>query len=245
MTQGSLGVDISTHNGSVDFNALKQAGVKFAIIRCGYGNDIRSQDDDRFEQNVQKAIAAKMPYGVYLYSYATNLAMARSEGRHALRLLNGRAPELGVWFDIEDPSQVPLSSDLKVAMCKLFCEEMEQAGQFAGIYSSLSWFNGPLASHELDRYAKWVAQWNRTFDYDKPAAIWQFTDELVINGKNFDGNRLMQDIVWPVKAKHWYDDAVNYVKSVGLMVGDGNGFRPNDNITRAEVAQILYNMSKK
>ena len=64
------GVDISEHNGSVDFQALKNAGVQFAILRLGYGSDYVSQDDSRFSENVRKAETAGMPWGAYLYSYA-------------------------------------------------------------------------------------------------------------------------------------------------------------------------------
>ena len=96
------GVDISEHNGAVDFAALTQAGVKFAILRLGYGSDYTSQDDAQFAQNVRKAEAAGMPWGAYLYSYAKDASMAQSEARHALRLLQGRKPLYGVWYDVED-----------------------------------------------------------------------------------------------------------------------------------------------
>ena len=72
------GVDISEHNGSVDFQALKNAGVQFAILRLGYGSDYVSQDDSRFSENVRKAETAGMPWGAYLYSYAKTAAMAKS-----------------------------------------------------------------------------------------------------------------------------------------------------------------------
>ena len=70
------GVDISEMNGSVDFAALKSAGVEFVIIRCGFGSDYINQDDKRFEENIRKAEAAGMPWGAYLYSYATTTSMA-------------------------------------------------------------------------------------------------------------------------------------------------------------------------
>ena len=76
------GVDISVHNGNVDFNALKAAGIQFVIIRCGYGSDFTYQDDERFADNVRKAEAADMPWGTYLYSYALNRDMAKSEAQH-------------------------------------------------------------------------------------------------------------------------------------------------------------------
>lgn len=184
------GVDISEHNGAVDFAALTQAGVKFAILRLGYGSDYTSQDDAQFAQNVRKAEAAGMPWGAYLYSYAKDASMAQSEARHALRLLQGRKPLYGVWYDVED-SQIA-GADL-VATCQTFCAAMEAAGLYAGIYASLSWLNGKLNSPLLDKYDKWVAQWNSICTYKKPYGIWQYTDKLAVSGKNFDGNWAYKD----------------------------------------------------
>lgn len=184
------GVDISEHNGSVDFTALKKAGVEFVIIRCGFGSDYLNQDDSRFSENVRKADTAGMPWGVYLYSYATNTAMAKSEAQHTLRLLNGRKPAYGVWYDVEDPGQA--NADL-VSICETYCNAIEAAGLYCGIYSMLAWMNGKLDSSRLDRYDKWVAQWASSCQYAKPYGIWQYTDKLVINGKSFDGNWAYKD----------------------------------------------------
>lgn len=184
------GVDISVHNGSVDFQALKKAGIEFVIIRCGYGSDYTNQDDSRFSENVRKADTAGMPWGVYLYSYATTTAMAKSEAQHTLRLLNGRKPAYGVWYDVEDKGQA--NADL-VSICETYCSAIEAAGLYVGIYSMLSWMNTKLNSSRLDRYDKWVAQWSSSCTYKKPYGIWQFTDSLVINGKNFDGNWAYKD----------------------------------------------------
>lgn len=184
------GVDISVHNGNVDFQALKNAGIEFVIIRCGYGSDYTHQDDERFAENVRKADTAGMPWGVYLYSYATTTAMAKSEAQHTLRLLNGRKPAYGVWYDVEDKSQVNV--DL-VSICETYCNAIEAAGLYCGIYSMLSWFNGKLNSSRLDKYDKWVAQWSDSCEYKKPYGIWQFTDKLTIGGKVFDGNWAYKD----------------------------------------------------
>ena len=184
------GVDISEMNGSVDFAALKQAGVEFAIIRCGYGNDIPFQDDKCFYENVKRADAAGMPWGTYLYSYARNSDMARSEARHVLRLLNGGNPAYGVWYDVEDPQQA--GADL-VSICEAFCGMVEAAGLYVGIYSILSWMNTKLSNSRLDKYDKWVAQWNSVCNYKKPYGIWQCTDYLTIAGKTFDGNYAYND----------------------------------------------------
>ena len=99
------GVDVSEMNGSVDFQALKAAGIQFVLIRCGYGSDYPFQDDACFAENVRKADTAGMPWGAYLYSYAKNADMAKSEAAHTLRVLNGRKPAYGVWYDVEDSQQ--------------------------------------------------------------------------------------------------------------------------------------------
>ena len=184
------GVDLSEMNGAVDFQALKNAGVQFVILRCGYGSDFTHQDDKRFGENVAKAQAAGLPWGCYLYSYAVDRDMARSEAAHTLRLLDGRKPPYGVWYDVEDPSQA--GADL-VGICEAYCGAVEAAGLYVGIYSMLSWLNGKLNSSRLDRYDKWVAQWNSTCDYQKPYGIWQFTDRWSIGGKLFDGNYAYKD----------------------------------------------------
>ena len=191
------GVDISEHNGSVNFSTLKNNGVEFVIIRLGYGSNYTNQDDKRFAENVKKAEAAGMPWGAYLYSYAKNTSMAKSEAEHALRLLKGKTPLYGVWYDVEDPQ---LSGVDVVATSQTFCDAMENVGYYAGIYASLSWLNGSLNSSKLDKYDKWVAQWNSSCTYKKAYGIWQYTDKLVIGGKNFDGNWAYKDYPSIIKA---------------------------------------------
>ena len=184
------GVDVSEMNGSVDFQALKAAGIQFVLIRCGYGSDYPFQDDACFAENVRKADTAGMPWGAYLYSYAKNADMAKSEAAHTLRVLNGRKPAYGVWYDVEDSQQA--GCDLAV-ICDTYCRAMEAAGLYVGIYSFLSWLRGKLGSPVLDKYDKWVADWDTSCGYGKPYGIWQFTDNLVIGGKAFDGNYAYKD----------------------------------------------------
>ncbi len=184
------GVDLSEMNGDVDFQALKKAGVEFVILRCGYGSDYPHQDDKRFSENVRKAETAGIPWGAYLYSYARTTAMAQSEAQHTLRVLNGQKPLYGVWYDVEDSSQA--GSDL-ISICETYCQMLEQSGLYCGIYSMLSWLQGKLNSSRLDRFDKWVAQWNSTCSYQKSYGLWQYTDRLLIAGKAFDGNYAYKD----------------------------------------------------
>ena len=90
------GVDVSEHNGVVDWDKAKADGVQFAMLRMGYGSDLKSQDDSQFERNVHECERLGIPWGAYLYSYALTVEQAKSEAKHALRLLNGKNPKLPI-----------------------------------------------------------------------------------------------------------------------------------------------------
>lgn len=193
------GVDISENNPEVDFAKLKAAGIGFVLLRCGYGSDYESQDDEKFLEYVEKAQKEKLPYGVYLYSYALNSVQAESEAAHAIRLLRQvPEPAYGVWFDMEDADHykanhgMPANSVL-VDICDIFCKRISEEGYHVGIYASLSWLENQLNSTRLDRYDKWVAQWNSVCEYKCEYGIWQFTNQLCIDGKRFDGNWAYRD----------------------------------------------------
>lgn len=267
------GVDISEMNGEVNFSALKTSGVNFVIIRLGYGSDYSNQDDKRFEENVKKAEVAGIPWGAYLYSYATNTTMAKSEAKHSLRLLNGRKPAYGMWYDVEDPQIA--NADL-VSICEAYCEAMEAEGVYCGIYSMLAWMNNKLSNSRLDKYDKWVAQWANQCSYKKAYGMWQYTDKWVIGGKLFDGDIAYKDypLITPpdtleddedltydqwkdymekyesetaaLPVSNWATQAVNFVKSKGIMNGDMDGkFRAQSPITREEVAAVVKNIADK
>ena len=186
----ATGIDISEFNGNVDIAALK-GQIDFVIIRCGYGSDYTDQDDTEYEANVSKCEAAGIPYGVYLYSYAKNTDMARSEAAHTLRLLQGKRPLYGVWYDVED-SSLPAGEAI-IDNCVTYCNEIEKAGYYCGIYSFLYWMETRLNNTRLDPYDKWVAQWNDVLDYDGPFGMWQYTNNGILNGKRFDMDRAYKD----------------------------------------------------
>ncbi len=181
------GIDVSAHQGRIDWEKVKDSGIQFATLRLGIGSDIASQDDAYFEANVQGCESVGLPWGAYLYSYALNLEDARSEVQHALRLLNGKRPEYPVFFDMEDADGykakhgIPSNQGL-VDICKTFLLGVEDAGYYASLYASLSWLNNQLNSSELDRFDKWVAQWNTSCAYKKPYGIWQYIDSGKVDG---------------------------------------------------------------
>lgn len=189
------GVDISNHNGDIDVNKLKESGYDFVMIRCGFGDDMTSQDDKRFEQNVQKCEESGMPWGVYLYSYALTTAEAESEVAHTLRLLKGKKPSLPIAFDMEDADGYKAKAGMPdneklVEICKTYLTGISDAGYYPMLYASLNWLKSKLNDEELlSSYDIWLAQWNDECTYNgKTLGIWQYGGETnYLESNSIDG----------------------------------------------------------
>lgn len=178
------GIDVSHYQGKIDWAKVKQTDIEFAIIRCGYGNDDVLQDDKYFAQNIQGCRDNSIPYGIYIYSYATNTEMAKSEATHVLRLIGetSASPSFPIYYDIEDESQRGLSTSMLGNIAETFCNEIIKAGYQAGVYSSLDWRNNKLTDQRFDAWDKWVARYNSTCGYGSPYNIWQFTQNGTVDG---------------------------------------------------------------
>lgn len=190
------GIDISKHQGSVDFNQVKNSGVQFIIARIGYGM-YENQKDVQFENFYNGAISNDIPVGVYLYSYALNETEAEREAEVALDWLNNRKLNLPVYYDIEDKSQTNLGKTTLTNMCKAFCNKIESAGYWSGVYANKYWLTTFLDSAELEkRYTIWVAQYNKQNTYKGKYDMWQYSSSGKVNGinGNVDMNILYRDI---------------------------------------------------
>ena len=102
------GIDVSQHQGKIDWEMVKISGIDFAVIRCGYGMDQTDQDDDQWLRNVSECERLGIPYGVYLYSYADTVEKAKSEADHVIRLIKDKKLSYPVYYDLEDDSLLKL-----------------------------------------------------------------------------------------------------------------------------------------
>lgn len=199
----AMGPDISTFNGKVDFDKLKDE-VDFVIIRCGYGSNYEYQDDERFKRNADECERVGIPYGVYLYSYAEDLAAAESEVRHVKRLVKGRKISRGIWYDLED-KVLPKDKKALTDICLKFIELMEAEGYEAGFYTSLDWMRNRFDDERLKDKRLWIAQWNDTMDYKGKCdvVLWQYTSKGKIDGQkgNFDLNWYFESTDQEIKEK--------------------------------------------
>jgi len=190
-----LGIDVSENNGIVDWNAVKEAGVEFAIIRLGYGS---SHLDSQFYANVCGALDKGLKIGVYYYSYALDEAAAKAEGEFLVETLKdcGLLPstlEMGVWFDMEDADNWKADHGMSdnqtiTNMCSEFICECNRNGYSCGIYASLDWLYNKIYTDQLADYVPyWCAQWSDHCSWAK-TGIWQYTCSMDIDGNCFDGN---------------------------------------------------------
>ena len=175
------GIDVSEHQGVINWELVK-TNIDFAILRCGYGSDIESQDDKQFIRNANECTRLGIPFGVYLYSYAKTKEAATSEANHVLRLIKNYKLEYPVFYDMEDRIQEPLSDEELTGICTTFCDILENNKYYVGIYANLFWFNTKLNSSKLDKYDKWLAEWRENPSYAKPFGMWQYTSNGTING---------------------------------------------------------------
>lgn len=179
-----FGIDVSTWQGKVDWEKAKNAGVKFAILRCGYGMDLADQDDEQFSRNAAECERLGIPFGVYLYSYADSVEKAESEAAHTLRLLKGLKLEYPVYLDLEDSKVAACGKDHILEQAKKWVEILEAAGYWAGIYANLHWWNTYLTDSWYDTKARWVAQYYKECEDERQYGIWQYTSTGSVPGVN-------------------------------------------------------------
>lgn len=220
------GIDVSSYQGNIDWTKVRPF-IDFAIIRCGWGNDIRRQDDVYFERNAEQCKALNIPFGVYLYSYATNLDEARSEVHHTLRLIRDKKLEYPIFLDVESKRQMALPKKDLTEIVKYYCEEMQKEGYYVGIYSSLYRFKSNLDSRELDKFDKWVAEWNANFTYDGKAGMWQNTSYEEVAGIN---GRVDGDVAFYDYPKIIRDAGLNHLKEENLKYKSGDKVYVSGNI---------------
>ena len=234
------GIDVSVWQGKsmkgVDINwqKVKNSGIKFAIIRCGYG---ATGIDTDFAFNASECERVGLPYGVYLYSHATSTADAVKEATFTIKLLKGHKPTLPIYYDLEAKQTAAKGKSTITKIANTYCKALKAAGYKPGIYANLTWWNKYLSDSSLNSYDKWVAQYYSKCSYTGTYSIWQYSssgtvdgikgkvdmnylyNSSLLTGKGQDGN-IISDIVQvttPVKVlyKAVMKNRTNYRKGPG------------------------------
>lgn len=186
----ALGVDVSRHNGDIDWRQVADYGIEFALIRIGgrFAESGDLYDDANFEANLAGAKAAGVKTGVYFYSQAVSVEEAVEEARYTIERLGGQSLEYPVIFDWEIYSSTARSygvSKETVTACAIaFCDTVAMAGYTPMIYMGLEVGYNRLDLSQLTGYDFWFAQYNERnqpdmyYDY----RIWQYTDSGNVPG---------------------------------------------------------------
>ena len=179
-------IDVSEHNGKIDFNKVKADGIEGVIIRAGYG---KGNVDKTFTSNITGAIKAELHIGIYWFSYAFTEDMARREARFCNDII---APykvniDLPVFFDWEYDSMkyakknnVAADKDLITKMTKAFCEEITSLGYVAGYYLNLDYSKNYYDEDQLSEYKRWFARYVKT--EQKDCYLWQNSNKGTVDG---------------------------------------------------------------
>lgn len=177
------GIDVSEHNGKIDWETVKNSGIEFAIIRLGWiGNKNNHTLDKKFEENYINAKNAGLQIGVYVYSYVENSEAMQNAISWIQEKLIGKTLDYPLFLDVEDNQISSLEKETLTTLCRQFCERVTNFK--TGVYANLDWFNNKLNVNELINYKIWLAQWTNGNSHSANFKIdmWQYSSKGSISG---------------------------------------------------------------
>ena len=184
---GTMGIDVSKWNGSIDWNAVKNSGVSYVIIRCGYRGSSTGVlvEDPKFKSNIKGAKAAGLKVGAYFFSQAVNEVEAVEEASMAVNLVSGYGLDYPVFLDVEASGGRgdSVSRETRTAVCKAFCATVQNSGYSAGIYANKTWLTEKINTGSLTSYKIWLAQYADAPTYSTTRYdIWQYSSKGKVSG---------------------------------------------------------------
>lgn len=186
--EGQMGIDVSKWNGSIDWDRVRNAGITYAIIRCGYRGSSTGAlvEDPYFRENMQGALNAGLKVGVYFFTQATNEVEAVEEASMAIALCRDYRVTYPVFIDTEGAGgngrADGLDMETRTKVCQAFCQTVEDAGYTGGIYGSRNWFRTRLRMDALEDHVIWLAEYRENPVYAGNYHFWQYTSSGNVDG---------------------------------------------------------------
>ena len=186
-----LGIDVSKHQGDIDWSKVKKSGVNFAMIRCAYRGYTEGNinEDIKFINNVRGAYKNGIDIGLYFYSSAINQVEATEEANYVLNLINKYGIRNYISYpividveDFEGTRNYTLSVQERTNIVKAFCNTIKNAGFKPMLYSYTYFLEQKLYMNQLTSFDTWIADYYGNTWYSRPYSIWQFTDKGQIDG---------------------------------------------------------------
>lgn len=182
----SKGIDVSKYQKDIDWEKVKEDGVEFAFIRVGfrgYGSTGSLNDDIKYKDNIEGALKAGIPVGVYMFSQAISVYEAVEEADYILERIEDYNITLPVIMDYEFAGDygrlenAHLSKEEATEVCNAFCERVSEEGYEAMLYADYGMLRDHLYPSRIeDKYKIWIARWNDATEYEGEYASWQFSD---------------------------------------------------------------------
>ncbi len=183
---GALGIDVSKWNGTIDWNAVKNSGINYVIIRCGYRGSSQGTliEDPKFTANIKGATAAGLKVGVYFFTQAIDEREAVEEASMVLEQVKNYKISYPIFLDVEASGGRgdAISKETRTAVCKAFCATIQNAGYNAGIYANKNWLETKLDPGALSAYKIWLAQYAAAPTYKGRYDLWQYRSTGSVSG---------------------------------------------------------------
>lgn len=207
------GIDVSKHNGNINFEKVKQSGIDFVILRIGYRGylDGSLKIDPTFIENYIKAKKRGLYIGGYFFSQAKDKNEGIAEREYCLKIIknNNIYFDYPVYIDTEYSNNNHTGRADNISISDRtnalfgFCYTMESNGFYTGIYRSENWLKTKVDYSQLTKYDKWIAKWSfyppatNLFSYN----MWQYSNNYKIDGTRFDISRAYIDFAKVIKDK--------------------------------------------
>lgn len=197
------GIDVSKHQGEIDWAKVAADGVEFAFIRVGnrgYGSGA-IVDDPQFEANVVGAITNGIRVGVYFFSQAITEEEAIEEARYVLEKVAPYKISCPIVLDVEKVSDSEarmnkISKEQRTANTLAFLKEVEVAGYKAMLYHNMEMATLKMDMTQLEDYDKWFAYYNKELYYPYAYSVWQYTDKGKVDGISGDVDMNISFTLW-------------------------------------------------
>jgi GH25 family lysozyme M1 (1,4-beta-N-acetylmuramidase) len=184
-----LGLDVSSHQGWIDWSAVAESGVDFVMIRAGYRGYSEGElnTDEYFYYNIESALENGLDVGIYYFSQAMSEEEAAQEAQAVLDLVDGYNLTYPIYFDWETIDEGAARTDTisgseLTRYAKVFCDTIQDAGYTAGVYFNLSMAAHLYQLYQLKDYAFWLAEYQDTPSFPFAVAMWQYTSQGEVPG---------------------------------------------------------------
>ena len=185
------GIDVSSWQGDIDWDKVRESGIEFVIVRAGYRGSVTGTivKDKNFDANVSGALSAGLSVGVYFVTQAVNEAEAVEEASAVMEMCEGYNLTLPIYLDVEGSNGGrgdQIDVETRTLVCEAFCKTLENAGVQGGVYACRYWLNNNIDASRLDRFNIWLAEYRSTPLYGGYYSMWQYTSRGRVDG--IEGN---------------------------------------------------------